>query len=257
MWPPAPGGTWVVDLDGVVWVGDEPVPGAGEAVGRLRESGVRVLFATNNSLPTRGELRARLARSGITVDDVDLLRSGDVVADMLTPGSSAVVVAGEGVREALGTRGVHVVEEGPADAVVVGLTRSVTYGDLTRAATAVRGGARFIGTNEDPTYPTKHGLEPGGGAILAAVATAAEATPEVAGKPHPPTAAAITALTEPGALRVMVGDRPATDGKLARQLGIPFALVLSGVTPPDGIPADSGAAAVAEDLVALVDQVLR
>ena len=180
-----------------------------------------------------------------------------MAAGLLAPGSTAVVVAGAGVLEALGARGIKVVEEGPADAVVVGLTRSVTYGDLNRAASAVRGGARFIGTNEDPTYPTSHGLEPGGGAILAAVATAAEAAPEVAGKPHRATAEAIAGRVAPGELRVMVGDRPATDGMLARQLGIPFALVLSGVTPPGGVPADADAAAVAHDLHALVDQVLR
>ena len=230
MWPPPPAGTWVIDLDGVVWLTGRPIPGVDEAVARLRGAGVRVLFATNNSAPTRAELHRRLARCGITADDADLLSSADVAAGMLAPGSSAVVLGDDGVVEALSGRGVEVVPEGPADAVVVGWTRSFSFDSVARASAAVRAGARLVGTNEDPTYPTPDGLVPGGGAILAAVATAAEVTPEVAGKPHRPTADAITARVTPGDLRVMVGDRPATDGALAAQLGIPFALVLSGVT---------------------------
>ena len=220
----------MIDLDGVVWLTGRPIPGVDEAVARLRGAGVRVLFATNNSAPTRAELHRRLARCGITADDRDLLSSADVAAGMLAPGSSAVVLGDDGVVEALSGRGVEVVPAGPADAVVVGWTRSFSFDSVARASAAVRAGARLVGTNEDPTYPTPDGLVPGGGAILAAVATAAEATPEVAGKPHRPTADAITARVTPGELRVMVGDRPATDGALAAQLGIPFALVLSGVT---------------------------
>ncbi len=256
MWPPPPAGTWVVDLDGVVWLAGRPIPGVDEAVARLRNAGVRVLFATNNSVPTRAELHHQLAGCGIAADDADLLRSADVAAEMLQPGTTAVVLGDEGVNEALRARDISVVPEGPADAVVVGLTRAFTYDAVARAAAAVRGGARFVGTNEDPTFPTPDGLEPGAGALLAAVATAAGAVPEVAGKPHRPTADAIEARVAPGELRVMVGDRPATDGALAAQLGIPFALVLSGVTPPDGVPADAGAATTAPDLLAVVRQVL-
>ena len=95
-------------------------------------------------------------------------------------------------------RGACVVPEGPADAVVVGWTRSLTFDAVAGAAAAVRAGARLVATNEDPTYPTPDGLLPGGGAILAAVATAAETTPEVAGKPRQPTADAITARVRPG-----------------------------------------------------------
>jgi 4-nitrophenyl phosphatase len=176
---------------------------------------------------------------------------------MLVPGSSAVVLGGDGVVEALDARGVVVVPGGPADAVVVGWTRSFSFDTLARASSAVRAGARLVGTNEDPTFPTPDGLVPGAGALLAAVATAAETTPEVAGKPHRPTADAIEAKVAPGELRVMVGDRPATDGALAAQLGIPFALVFSGVTregdpPAQGPAAPPEPAATAKDLRALV-----
>jgi 4-nitrophenyl phosphatase len=256
MWPPPPEGTWVIDLDGVVWLDGRPIPGVDEAVARLRGAGVRVLFATNNSAPTRSELHKRLGHCGITTEDGDLLSSADVAAGMLPTGSRAVVLAADGVLEALAARGVAVVPEGPADAVVVGITRRFTYDAVAAAAAAVRGGARFIGTNEDPTFPTPDGLVPGAGAILAAVATAAEAAPEVAGKPHRPTADAIAARVSDGQLRVMVGDRPSTDGALAAQLGIPFGLVLSGVTREGHIPPDAHPAAVAPDLAALVRQAL-
>jgi glycerol-1-phosphatase len=252
MWPPPPGGTWVLDLDGVVWLAGRPIPGGDEAVARLRGAGARVVFATNNSAPTRAELQRRLAHCGITADDADLLRSADVAAGLLTPGSTALVVGEDGVVEALGARGVTVVPAPPADAVVVGITRSFTYDVLARAMAAVRGGARLLGTNEDSTFPTPDGLVPGAGALLAAVATASGVEPEVAGKPHRPTAEAIAARVPAGDLRAMVGDRPATDGALALQLGVPFALVLTGVTPPDGVPADAGAAATAKDLLTLV-----
>ncbi len=256
MWPPPPGGTWVVDLDGVVWLTGQPIAGVDEAVGRLRGAGVRVLFATNNSAPTRAELHRRLAHCGITADDADLLSSADVAAGMLAPGTSALVLADDGVVEALAARGVTLVPEGSADAVVVGWTRSFTFDAVARAAATVRSGARLIGTNEDPTHPTPDGLLPGAGALLAAVATASETWPEVAGKPHPPTAGAIRGMVAAGELRAMVGDRPATDGELATQLEIPFALVLSGVTRPGEVPADADAAAVAPDLLRLVRDAL-
>jgi HAD superfamily hydrolase (TIGR01450 family) len=256
MWPPPPGGTWVLDLDGVVWLAGRPIPGADEAVARLRAAGARVLFATNNSAPTRAQLQQSLAHCGITADDADVLRSADVAAGMLTPGSTAVVVGEDGIVEALAGRGVAVVPEGPADSVVVGIARTFTYADLARAAAAIRGGARLVGTNEDATFPTPEGLVPGAGSILAAVATAADVTPEVAGKPHPPTADAIAARIPEGELRVVVGDRPSTDGALAAQLGVHFALVLSGVTPPGAEGVDTGAAASAKDLRSLVDEAL-
>jgi HAD superfamily hydrolase (TIGR01450 family) len=255
MWPPEASGTWVVDLDGVIWLTGQPIAGVAEAVELLREADVRVLFATNNSAPTRAQLHARMANCGITTNDEDLLTSADVAADMVERGATALVLADDGVREALQARGVTVVESGPADVVVVGWTKSFTFDSISQAALTVRGGARLIGTNEDPTHPTPDGLLPGAGALLAAVATAAETKPEVAGKPHRPTADAIAARASD--LRVMVGDRPSTDGALAEQLGIPFALVLSGVTGSDQVPDDPEPACVSPDLVTLVRSVLE
>ncbi|MGE0029413.1 MAG: HAD-IIA family hydrolase [Thermoleophilia bacterium] len=243
--------TWALDLDGVLWRGDQPVRGAAGAVARLRGRGTRVVFLTNNAGSTVAEHLAKLDRMGVDAGPDDLLTSAQAAATLLTPGSTALPCAGEGVREALAAAGVRTVEQAPADAVVVGWHRTFDYDGLARAADAVRGGARLIGTNEDATYPTPEGLLPGAGAILAAVATASGAAPEVAGKPHPPMIALVAARV--GRVDTMVGDRPSTDGALARAVGARFALVLSGVTHADEVPAtDPAPDVVAPDLAALV-----
>ena len=137
-----------------------------------------------------------------------------------------------------------VVDDGPADAVVVGWTHEFDFDRLARAAATARGGAQLIGTNDDPTHPTPDGLQPGCGALLAAVATAAGTTPLVAGKPYEAMIGLIRQRADD--VTVVVGDRPSTDGTLARRLGAPFALVLSGVTasgddarPAPDVAADS------------------
>jgi glycerol 3-phosphatase-2 len=148
-------------------------------------------------------------------------------------------------------RGVELVDGSPADAVVVGWTHNFDFERLTLAARVVRAGARLIGTNEDSTHPTPEGLLPGSGALLAAVATAADTVPEVAGKPHRPIVDLIRQRTDDTAL--VVGDRPSTDGALAAALGVPFALVLSGVTASaDQEP--PRAAYCSADLLALVSE---
>ena len=247
-------GTWIVDLDGVVWLAQEPIAGSAEAVARLRQAGVRVLFATNNALPTRRELVAQLDAVGIVATPEDLVTSAEAAASMLVAGSTAVVCADGGVIEALGEAGIAVVPEGPADAVVVGLTRRFDFAMLATAVSAVRGGARLIGTNEDATYPTPAGLLPGAGALLAAVATAAQVAPEVAGKPHD----ALVGLLRRRAAdaTVVVGDRPSTDGALAGRLAVPFALVRSGVTAPGDPVAEAEVAIDAADLAAVADGAL-
>jgi 4-nitrophenyl phosphatase len=248
-------GTWVIDLDGVIWLADQPVPGSADAVARLRHEGYAVVFATNNASPTIAELRARLARAGIEAAAEEIVTSAQAAASMLEAGSTAVVCADGGVLEALAARGVSVRDEGPADAVVVGWTRRFDFELLATTATAVRQGARFIGTNEDPTHPTPERLLPGSGAILAAVATAAQATPEVAGKPHDPLVALLRTRA-PDAV-IVVGDRPSTDGALARRLGVPFALVRSGVTSDSREPMVVEPDEEAPDLAALVTRHLR
>ncbi len=139
--------------------------------------------------------------------------------------------------------------DGVPDAVVVGYTKRFDYDVLARASDAVRAGARLIGTNEDPVLPTADGLLPGTGAILAAIATASGTEPVVAGKPHEPLAALIVGRV--GRVAAVVGDRPSTDGALARRLGVPYALVLSGVTTRVGDHLDPAPDFVGDDLRAV------
>jgi glycerol 3-phosphatase-2 len=175
---------WLLDLDGVIWLAGEAIPGAPDAVASLRAAGERVVFVTNNSSVRLADQEAALARIGIPAEG-NVLTSAQAAARLLVSGQTALVCGGPGVVEALGHRGVDVVERGPADAVVVGFTEAFDYELLRRSHAAIRDGALLIGTNDDPTYPTPDGPIPGGGAILAAVATAAGQQPVVAGNPAP------------------------------------------------------------------------
>jgi ribonucleotide monophosphatase NagD (HAD superfamily) len=170
-----------------------------------------------------------------------------------------MVLTEGGALEALEKRGVSVRDVGPVDAVVVGWTRHFDFDSLNRVSAAVRAGARLIGTNEDPTYPTPTGPVPGAGALLAAIATAGGVEPLIAGKPHPPTVALLRSrfdLTGEAGPVIMVGDRPTTDGRLAVELGVPFALVDSGVTSADDTTIEVPVHRRAPDLATLVEQCL-
>jgi HAD superfamily hydrolase (TIGR01450 family) len=252
--------TWVVDLDGVIWLSSDPIPGAADAVRRLRASGRRLVFFTNNSFSLRREMLAKFAAHGIDCAPEELMSSSQVAASLLQPGERALVLGGAGIVEALQAAGVEVVamadaERGPRpDAVVVGLDLDVQIQRLTVASRTVAAGARFIGTNDDATFPTPDGPLPGGGAILAAVAYASGCKPVIAGKPYEPAAALIRATL--GSIAVVVGDRPETDGGLAQRLGARFALVRSGVTPPGVEVHDPHPDFDALDLAALADEVL-
>jgi len=234
----------LLDLDGVVWLAHEPIPGSVDAIARLRAAGVRVLFVTNNSAATVEAQEEALGSIGITARG-DVLTSAMAAAALLRAGDRVLVAGGAGVVQAVERRGGVVVArspdasldtDGPApevDAVLVGLHRDFDYDGLRRASSAARAGARLIGTNDDATYPTPHGPIPGGGALLAAVVTASGAVAEVAGKPHEPMAMLVRDVVgaAAAAAAVMVGDRPETDGLFARRLGCRYAQVWSGVTP--------------------------
>lgn len=244
---------FALDLDGVVWLGDEPIPGAAAAVARLRSAGETVVFCTNMGMRPVAEVEAKLARHGIPAEGA-VVTSAMAAAGLVEPGERVLVCAGPGVSDAVERRGAIAVREGPADAVVVGLHLDFDYERLRSAATAVLRGARLLATNDDATYPTADGPIPGGGAILAAVERATGLRATVAGKPHPPMVELVRARL--GRDGVMVGDRPETDGHFATALGYRFALVLSGVTTSgdDVVPVPD---VVAPDLAAAVDLLLE
>jgi 4-nitrophenyl phosphatase len=199
-----------------------------------------------------GDVEAKLAAQGIPPRD-GVITSAMAAARLVEPGERVLVCAGPGVVQELARRGAVPVRDGDADAVLVGFHRDFDYERLRIAARAVRRGARLLATNDDSSYPTPDGPIPGGGAILAAVATATGVEPVVAGKPNAPMAELVRSrLGEHG---VMVGDRPDTDGRFARVLGYRFALVHTGVTPA-GVEVDPEPDLVAADLLALLPRLL-
>lgn len=250
-----------IDLDGVVWRAAAPIPGAAAAVARLQAAGHDVVFVTNNADPDRAGHEAKLAAMGIDASGA-VLSSPMGAALLLEAGERVLVAGGAGVREAVQEAGAVPVSyeelddgDAPVAAVVVGFHRDFDYAKLRIASTAVRQGARFIATNDDPTYPTERGEVPGNGAIVAGIATAAGVVPVVAGKPHPPMVDVVRRRC--GEHGVMVGDRADTDGLLARALGWRFGLVLSGVTTAADLPVEPRPDLVADDLAALVDPLLH
>lgn len=248
----------VCDLDGVIWLSGQELPGAAAAVARLRAAGLAVAFLTNNSSLSVGDYRRRLERVGIAVEPGEILTSALAAADLLArdlpPGARVLACAGAGVVEALEARGLAVVDAWPCEAVVVGWHQNFDFDRLALASAAVRQGARFVATNLDSTYPAEEGLLPGNGALVAAVATAGGRQPEVAGKPEPPTVAMVRQRF--GSHGVVAGDRPSTDGALAAALGWPFALVVSEATGSADEPASHDAAFVGPSLASLTDAII-
>lgn len=257
--------TVLCDLDGVVWLGHEPIAGSSDAVARIRASDRRVLFVTNNSAALVADHEAALAEVGIDATG-DVVSSAMAGATLVEEGERVLVAGGPGIVEAVERRGATaIVNDGDTlhddvDAVVVGLHRDFDYARLRAAARAVIAGARLIGTNGDTTYPTATGLDPGGGSLVAAIATVAGVDAQIGGKPHRPMAEVIVDRLSSGSGRfdpvhaLMVGDRPETDGLFAVELGSPFALVRTGVTgPSDAPPGDVALALDVDDLAAVAD----
>jgi HAD superfamily hydrolase (TIGR01457 family) len=234
----------LVDLDGVVYRGDHPVPGASVALAAVRKLGVPLVFLTNNSARTPRQVAQKLAEVGVGADPDEILTSGQATAALLmregATGTRAFVIGERGVREALQDAGVDVVdgEVERADVVVVGWDRSVDYDKLRTAALLVQRGARLIATNADATYPAPDGLWPGAGSILAAVTTASGATPVVVGKPGRPmfeAAAERVGARDP----LVVGDRLDTDIAGAAGMGWDSLFVWSGAHGPHDLPGAS------------------
>jgi len=255
--------SWALDLDGVIWRGTETVAGSPQAVAQLRAAGLPIAFVTNSAQRTPAQVAEKLAAHGIPDAEHEVITAAMAAAEMVEPGSRVLVIGGDGLRDALHTSGADVVDAvtcseqelrslGPVDVVMVGITERFDYRLLTAAMRAIDRGARFVATNTDATFPAADGLLPGNGAIVAAVATATNREPEVAGKPHQPIANLVHRhLGHDG---VMVGDRPDTDGVFADVVGYRFALVLTGVTGESDLPVTPSPSVVAPSLLALVEQ---
>lgn len=237
----------MIDLDGVVWLAGSAIGGSAEAIEALRSHGKLVAFVTNNSGPTVLQVVSKLEAVGVSAAPNDIVTSSQAAASMLEPGSIAHAMGGPGIREALGERGVRIASgDDEVSAVVVGRSEEIGYRDMARTSSLIRGGARFIATNEDATYPTGNGLEPGAGAVIAYLEVASGKCAEVAGKPHQPMAALVRDRFPD--VQMVVGDRQDTDGLFASRIGVPFSLVLSGVSKAVDRAVDPAPQMVAKDL---------
>lgn len=250
----------ILDLDGCVWVGDQVVPGAPEAVAALRAAGKRVAFATNNSFHPGEDHVAKLWRLGIQASLEGVVTVGGALQHLLAEtraGRTAFAIGTPALRRHVADAGLHLLNgtdlASRADVVVLGGTEDLDYSDLRTATLAARRGGDLIATARDPTLPMPGGDWPGTGAILAAVETASGVTGEIVGKPEPQLF--LTALDRlGGASALAVGDRLDSDVAAAAAAGIDGALVLSGATSAEQAAAADGPAPVeiAADLRTLV-----
>ena len=245
----------ICDLDGVIWLADEPIAGSADAVAALRAAGHRVTFVSNNSFSPVATVEAKLAHFGIPAVG-DVFTSAQAAASLVKPGERVLLLGGPGAQECLLEAGADVVTDGPIDVVVVGFHRSFNYESLRHAAVSIRNGARFIATNDDATYPTPEGPIPGCGSLVAAVQTGSGVAPTIAGKPYAPLAALVRhALGDEGEF-IVIGDRADTDGEFAVRLGARFGLVLSGVVRQEDLPVTPSPHLIANDLAQMTDMLL-
>ncbi len=222
----------VVDLDGVVFRGDDVIRGASTFLRRGRKNRPPIRFVTNNSARTPAEWAELCARHKLSVEADDIVTSATATAELLRAGGTeAAFVLGEyGLREALRDAGVRVVADADAaDAVVVGWDRTLTYEKLRDAAAAIDRGARFVATNPDAMLPINGGRVPGTGATLAFLRAATGAAPEIVGKPMTGLFELAKAQLDVDGPILVVGDQVATDVAAARAMGWDAALVLSGL----------------------------
>jgi glycerol-1-phosphatase len=247
---------FLLDLDGVLYRGDEPIPHAAATLDELRRTGKRLAFVTNNSARTPEAVSAHLAHVGISasVDEIETSALTTAAALAGRGVRSAFILGEEGLRTALAAAGItEVATDEQPDVVVVGWDRSITYGSLTAASIAVQRGAAFCASNDDPSYPAPDGLTwPGAGAIVHALEVATGVRPEVFGKPNPPILEAALARCG-GGRPLVIGDRVSTDIAGADRLGWDAALVLTGISTARDLEASGlEAAHVLPDLSALL-----
>jgi 4-nitrophenyl phosphatase len=251
-------GGLLIDLDGVVYTGREPIPGAAEFLAEARRRSLKFLLLTNNSTTSPELVAERLRSMGIEVTPEEILTSAQAaaayVAAHATSGARVRIVGEAGLRQAAEAEGLLIVEDGElgAEWVIAGLDRAFTYEKLTSATRAIMAGAHFVATNADALLPIEGGqVVPGAGSIVAAIQTASAVVPVVVGKPEP-------GLFEHGLKRfgglspsqvAMIGDRLDTDVVGGQRAGLRTILVLSGVTTPaEAATASPQPDAIAPDL---------
>jgi glycerol-1-phosphatase len=263
----------LIDLDGVVWIGREPVPGSIEALRTLLDDGKRIVFVTNNPSRLPEAYAQRLEELGVAVGTEQVVTAGIAVArlagDAAAEGDGgAFVIGASALREMVAATGARLLEgeeaEG-ADVVVVSGHKGFDYGELKTAKFALDNGARLFATSHDPTMPYPGGELPGTGAVLAAVEAASGKEATIAGKPErhvfemakEAARCAFSSDSEEKAHRkgrlAMIGDRISSDIAGGHAAGLETILVLSGTTSPEQAEAaDPAPDHVLDDLAALL-----
>lgn len=238
----------LIDMDGVLYRGQAPIPGAERFIAFLRDQRIPFLLLTNNSSLTPGQYVVKLRGMGIETHAEEILTSAQATARYLAQqepqGARVYVIGRKGLRQALMQQGFTLVEA-EADYVAVGWDWELTYAQLKQATLFIRAGARFIATNPDPTFPSEVGIIPGNGAILAALEVATDVRPLVVGKPEPTIfqlALAQLGLDAGDAPRLgiaVLGDRLETDVLGGQRMGLGTLFVLSGVTDEEKLAQSS------------------
>ncbi len=241
---------WLLDLDGTVYLGEQLIPGAAEAIAALRGAGRRVAFLSNKPLQTRDDYAAKLTRLGVPAAAGEVINSSLVLARhlrTLDPGAPVYVIGEPPMQAEMAAHGFEVRNDERVRWVVIAFDRTFTYAKLNTALQAVRGGARLIATNPDRTCPVEGGEIPDCAGMIAAVEAVTDTKVEtIVGKPSPIILeVALRALGCVAHESVIVGDRVETDIAMGKQLGLATILVLSGVTRSD----DPRIAALAPDHV--------
>jgi len=229
---------FILDVDGVLVRGGEPIAGSVEGMRCLQAMG-RVVLLTNNSARSRAQTSERLAGMGFLVRPEDVISTSFMAAQVLSQGGvprRVFVLGEEGLREELAAAGHDIVPRDGADWLVAGICWGLSYDLLSDALAMLSAGARFLATNRDATFPTPTGEGPGAGAIVGAIEGMGYAPEVVVGKPCGlGYRLALERLGVPASEVLMIGDRLETDILGARRAGIPSALVLSGVTTVEEI----------------------
>lgn len=228
----------IIDMDGVIWKSDAPIGDLAATFQRIRERGLKFVFATNNSTRTPEQYVARLKEFGIEVEPWQIVTSSQgaahAVAQKFPRGTKVFMIGEDGIQLALEERGFEVVsvEDAPqAEVVVMGIDRGITFQKASEATLLVRRGIPFYATNPDKTFPTPRGEIPGAGAWISIITTATDVQPIMAGKPFPFLMdLSLEKLGTKKEETLVVGDRLETDIAAGQAVGCPTALVLSGVS---------------------------
>ncbi|HFQ95492.1 MAG TPA: HAD family hydrolase [Anaerolineae bacterium] len=226
---------WLVDMDGVLYHGKRPLPAAAEFIQALQESRTPFLFLTNNATRTPAEYVQRLGEMGIRVDEdaifTSALATARYVREHYPPPRRILVIGGNGIRAALQDEGYALVDRADdAELVVSAMDIEANYARCAEATLAIRGGAPWVQTNPDRTFPSEQGIVPGAGAIQAFLEAATDQTPVVIGKPQPGIfRQALAILGAQPEETVMLGDRLETDILGAHRAGLKTICVLTGI----------------------------